>query len=156
METGNGAVGFSIGEVSQAIGLAPQTLRLWERERLVRPRRTGRGYRVYTEPDVARLRKKKRLRKVEGLNFAAIRKQLGTLEEAPEDSAADAGSGGTLAARAWMSGRHCARLTARAAIRYANPIVVMPNAHAASCSSPTCPDRWSPMRASTSISCAEP
>ena len=28
-------MGFSIGEVSQAIGLAPQTLRLWERERLV-------------------------------------------------------------------------------------------------------------------------
>lgn len=77
----NGAsMGFSIGEVSQAIGLAPQTLRLWERERLVGPRRTDRGYRVYTEPDVARLRKIKQLRKVEGLNFAAIRKQLGAIE----------------------------------------------------------------------------
>src|SRR4028119_2497823 len=72
-----GSVGFSIGEVSQAVGLAPQTLRLWERERLVRPRRTGRGYRVYTEPDVSRLRQIKHLRKVEGLNFAAIRKQPG-------------------------------------------------------------------------------
>jgi DNA-binding transcriptional MerR regulator/mannose-6-phosphate isomerase-like protein (cupin superfamily) len=72
-----GSVGFSIGEVSQAVGLAPQTLRLWERERLVRPRRTGRGYRVYTEPDVSRLRQIKHLRKVEGLNFAAIRKQMG-------------------------------------------------------------------------------
>ena len=71
------SVGFSIGEVSQAVGLAPQTLRLWERERLVRPRRTDRGYRVYTEPDVSRLREIKHLRKVEGLNFAAIRKQLG-------------------------------------------------------------------------------
>ena len=74
-------MGFSIGEVSQAIGLAPQTLRLWERERLVRPRRTDRGYRVYTEPDVARLRRIKQLRKVEGLNFAAIRKQLGPAAE---------------------------------------------------------------------------
>ena len=74
-------MGFSIGEVSQAIGLAPQTLRLWERERLVRPRRTDRGYRVYTEPDVARLRSIKQLRKVEGLNFAAIRKQLGPAAE---------------------------------------------------------------------------
>ena len=73
-----GSVGFSIGEVSQAIGLAPQTLRLWERERLVRPRRTDRGYRVYTELDVERLRRIKQLRKVEGLNFAAIRKQLGS------------------------------------------------------------------------------
>src|SRR5215211_4238106 len=74
-------MGFSIGEVSQAVGLAPQTLRLWERERLIKPRRTDRGYRVYTEPDVQRLREIKQLRKVEGLNFAAIRKQLGNAPE---------------------------------------------------------------------------
>jgi DNA-binding transcriptional MerR regulator/mannose-6-phosphate isomerase-like protein (cupin superfamily) len=79
----SGSMGFSIGEVSQAVGLAPQTLRLWERERLVKPRRTDRGYRVYTEPDVLRLREIKQLRKVEGLNFAAIRKQLG---DAPESA----------------------------------------------------------------------
>lgn len=80
LATNGGSVRFSIGEVSQAIGLAPQTLRLWERERLIRPRRTERGYRVYTEPDVERLRKIKQLRKSEGLNFAAIRKQIGTVE----------------------------------------------------------------------------
>ncbi|MCA1688644.1 MAG: MerR family transcriptional regulator, partial [Actinobacteria bacterium] len=80
------SVGFSIGEVSQSIGLAPQTLRLWERERLVRPRRTDRGYRVYTELDVERLRKIKQLRKVEGLNFAAIRKQLGPAAEEPREN----------------------------------------------------------------------
>src|ERR671920_443618 len=73
------SVRFSIGEVSRAVGLAPQTLRLWERERLVSPRRTDRGYRIYSEPDVERLRKVKHLRKSEGLNFAAIRKQIGTL-----------------------------------------------------------------------------
>ena len=81
MATGSGSMGFSIGEVSQAVGLAPQTLRLWEREHLISPRRTDRGYRVYTEPDVARLREIKQLRKVEGLNFAAIRKQLGSAPE---------------------------------------------------------------------------
>src|SRR3712207_1080205 len=75
-------MGFSIGEVSQAVGLAPQTLRLWERERLIKPRRTDRGYRVYSEPDVRRLREIKQLRKIEGLNFAAIRKQLGSAPEA--------------------------------------------------------------------------
>ena len=78
-------MGFSIGEVSQAIGLAPQTLRLWERERLIRPRRTDRGYRVYTELDVERLRRIKQLRKAEGLNFAAIRKQLGPALERPRE-----------------------------------------------------------------------
>ncbi len=87
----SGAVGFSIGEVSQAVGLAPQTLRLWERERLIKPRRTDRGYRVYTEPDVKRLREIKQLRKVEGLNFAAIRKQLG---DAPETASPNGSASG--------------------------------------------------------------
>jgi DNA-binding transcriptional MerR regulator/quercetin dioxygenase-like cupin family protein len=73
---GGGSIGFSIGEVSQAIGLAPQTLRLWEREGLVLPERTARGYRVYREPDVERLKRIKHLRQTEGLNFAAIRQQL--------------------------------------------------------------------------------
>lgn len=77
-------VGFSIGEVSQSIGLAPQTLRLWEKERLITPARTDRGYRVYTESDVERLQKIKHLRKTEGLNFAAIRKQIGAAGGEPE------------------------------------------------------------------------
>ena len=91
----SGSMGFSIGEVSQAVGLAPQTLRLWERERLIKPRRTDRGYRIYTEPDVRRLREIKQLRKVEGLNFAAIRKQLGDAPEAvtPNGSAVPGSSG---------------------------------------------------------------
>ncbi len=92
MAANDGSVWFSIGEVSQAIGLAPQTLRLWERERLIRPRRTERGYRVYAEPDVERLRKIKQLRKAEGLNFAAIRKQIGTVEGDGRDQNGTAGS----------------------------------------------------------------
>ncbi len=94
MAANGDSMGFSIGEVSQAIGLAPQTLRLWEKERLVRPRRTGRGYRVYTEPDVERLRQIKQLRKVEGLNFAAIRKQLGTADTKEENETMPAGPTG--------------------------------------------------------------
>jgi DNA-binding transcriptional MerR regulator/mannose-6-phosphate isomerase-like protein (cupin superfamily) len=95
LATGGGSVGFSIGEVAQAIGLAPQTLRLWERERLISPRRTDRGYRIYTEPDVDRLREIKQMRKVEGLNFAAIRKQLGSAPEAAgRNGSAEAGRSG--------------------------------------------------------------
>lgn len=45
---GNGIIGFSIGEVSQSIGLGPQTRRLWEKEGQVHPSRTGRDYRVHT------------------------------------------------------------------------------------------------------------
>jgi DNA-binding transcriptional MerR regulator/mannose-6-phosphate isomerase-like protein (cupin superfamily) len=75
------SVGFSIGEVSKELGLATPTLRVWEREGMVAPRRTERGYRIYHEEDVERLRKVKRLRVVEGLNFAAIRQKLGPPEE---------------------------------------------------------------------------
>ena len=94
-----GPVGFSIGEVSQAIGLAPQTLRLWERERLIRPRRTDRGYRIYTEPDVERLRSIKQLRKGEGLNFAAIRKQLGPAAREEREDDGSAGEDGAVGER---------------------------------------------------------
>ena len=89
----NGSVGFSIGEVSKSIGLAPQTLRLWEREGLIQPSRSGRGYRFYTEPDVDRLREIKQLRKVEGLNFAAIRKQIGAAKTPPPTNGAPSASG---------------------------------------------------------------
>lgn len=109
MTANGGGVRFSIGEVSQAIGLAPQTLRLWERERLIRPRRTDRGYRVYTEPDVERLRKIKHLRKLEGLNFAAIRKQIGAAEEA-----AAPGNPGTAGSAETAPGERLRRLRVRA------------------------------------------
>jgi len=101
-----GSVGFSIGEVSRAVGLAPQTLRLWERERLVSPRRTGRGYRVYSEPDVRRLRRIKQLRKSEGLNFAAIRKQIGPPATEP--------TGGVEAETSNAPGERLRRLRSRA------------------------------------------
>ena len=81
--------GFSIGEVSKVLGLAPQTLRLWESKGLVMPRRTGQGYRLYDESDVERLREVQRMRKVEGLNFAAIRGQLGPTRSTATNGVAD-------------------------------------------------------------------
>lgn len=81
MAVGSGALGFLVGEVSQTVGVSIQTLRLWERERLVIPERTERGYRVYGEEDVQRLRRIQHLRNVEGLNFAAIRQRLGQAEQ---------------------------------------------------------------------------
>jgi molybdopterin-binding protein len=44
-------------QVCQALGLSPKTLYLWERQgRVPPPRRTARGWRAYSERDVARLR----------------------------------------------------------------------------------------------------
>jgi len=68
--------GFSIGEVARAIGLSAQTLRLWEREGLVKPWRTDQGRRVYDEADIERLKHIKRLRASEGLPFRAIHRRL--------------------------------------------------------------------------------
>lgn len=85
MEAGYPA-SFSIGEVAEAIGVAAQTLRLWERERLISPGRTARGYRIYTEPEVARLEEVKRLRVVDGLNFVAIRQRLGSTNSDSRDT----------------------------------------------------------------------
>jgi DNA-binding transcriptional MerR regulator/quercetin dioxygenase-like cupin family protein len=112
---GDSSPGFSIGEVSRAVGLAPQTLRLWERERLVRPRRTGRGYRLYSEDDVKRLREIKQLRKVEGLNFAAIRKHLGPAPDppAPAEETTANGSGASSEGPGFL-GEQLRRLRAKA------------------------------------------
>jgi DNA-binding transcriptional MerR regulator len=53
---------YRIQRVSQITGIAPATLRAWERRyRLVDPERTAKGYRLYTEDDVARLRRVKDL-----------------------------------------------------------------------------------------------
>lgn len=53
---------YRIQRVSQITGIAPATLRAWERRyRLVDPERTAKGYRLYTENDVARLRRVKEL-----------------------------------------------------------------------------------------------
>jgi DNA-binding transcriptional MerR regulator/quercetin dioxygenase-like cupin family protein len=88
------SLSFSIGEVSRVVGVAAQTLRLWEREGLIEPRRTEGGYRVYGEADMERLREIKRLRKVEGWNIAAIRKQLGPIGSTPHhNGAVGSGSG---------------------------------------------------------------
>ena len=44
-------------QVCQALGVSPKTLYLWERQgRVPRPRRSARGWRLYGEKDVARLR----------------------------------------------------------------------------------------------------
>lgn len=71
-------LGVPIGEVSRRVGVSPQTLRAWEREGLINPWRSEGGTRYYVEADLDRLRQIRRLRTADGLNFAAIRRELGT------------------------------------------------------------------------------
>ncbi|MGH2457057.1 MAG: cupin domain-containing protein, partial [Candidatus Limnocylindria bacterium] len=56
-------------------GVSPSALRLWERQDLVRPRRSPAGYRLYGEEDVERLRQVRRMRD-EQVNAPGIRRIL--------------------------------------------------------------------------------
>lgn len=84
--------GFSIAEVAREVGVSPPTLRVWEREGLVSPPRTERGYRVYREGDVERLKEVRRLRALKGYNLPAIREKLGPAS--PPDGTTNGGGEG--------------------------------------------------------------
>lgn len=72
-----GALLHSIGDAANLTGVSRSLLRLWEREGLVTPQRTPGGHRLYSSDDLARLRQIARLRRVDRLNIAAIRRELG-------------------------------------------------------------------------------
>ena len=88
-EATNGAsLGLPIGEVSRTVGVSPQTLRAWEREDLT-ARCAAKSTRYYTHEDLERLREVKRLRTVHGLNFAAIRREMGAAEKSPVNASGE-------------------------------------------------------------------
>lgn len=67
-----------IGIAAEMAGMHPQTLRVYERRGLIRPRRTPRNTRVYSQADVMLLRRIQELSE-EGLNLAGVERVL-TLE----------------------------------------------------------------------------
>ncbi len=67
---------YRIGAAARHVGVSPSALRLWERQGLVRPGRTDGRYRVYSDDDLERLREVRRLREVDRLNAAGIRRVL--------------------------------------------------------------------------------
>lgn len=83
-EAAGSILGLPIGEVSRQVGVSNQALRTWENEGLIKPQRSKGGTRYYRERDLDRLRKIRQLKDAHGLNFAAIRRELGTVE--PRDS----------------------------------------------------------------------
>ena len=89
-----------IGEAARLTGVSAGLLRLWERERLVAPRRTPGGRRLYSGDDLRRLHQIARLRRTERLNVAAIRRELGPLDghPVPEPAAAESDLGPRLRA----------------------------------------------------------
>ncbi len=75
---------YKIGEIAKILEVKPYVLRFWESEfpSLV-PIRTPSGQRVYTEENLALLRRIKRLLYGEGLTLEGTRKRLSA--EVPDD-----------------------------------------------------------------------
>jgi len=76
-ETGGGTPGgggryYMISVVSKAYGIHPQTLRLYEREGLLKPSRTEGNTRLYTDEDLERLEFILNLARDLGVNIAGI------------------------------------------------------------------------------------
>lgn len=67
---------LKIGDVAKKVGVSPSVIRSWESLGLARPHRTESKYRLYTQEDVKLLKKARFLRKVRGLNAAAIVQML--------------------------------------------------------------------------------
>ncbi len=63
---------LKIGDVARQVGVSPSVIRAWESLGLTQPRRTESKYRLYTAEDVKLLKRARFLRKVRGLNAAAI------------------------------------------------------------------------------------
>ena len=63
---------LKIGDVARLVGVSPSVIRSWENLGLAQPRRTPSQYRVYSAEDVRILKRACFLRKVRGLNAAAI------------------------------------------------------------------------------------
>lgn len=61
---------YVISVASQILGVHPQTLRLYEREGLVEPKRTGGKIRLYSERDIEKVRSVMRLTNELGVNLA--------------------------------------------------------------------------------------
>src|ERR1700686_1273695 len=63
---------LKIGDVAQRVGVSPSVIRSWESLGLTRPRRTESKDWLYSAEDVSLLERARVLRKVRGLNAAAI------------------------------------------------------------------------------------
>jgi len=63
---------YSIGVISRMLGLHQQTLRMYEKRGLIRPRRTAGNTSLFSESDVERIRRIQRLTVDFGVNLAGV------------------------------------------------------------------------------------
>lgn len=63
---------YMISVVSEMLGIHPQTLRLYEREGFIKPKRSGGNTRLYSDEDVEKLKMILRLTRELGVNLAGV------------------------------------------------------------------------------------
>ncbi|MDX9750159.1 MAG: MerR family transcriptional regulator [Flavobacteriales bacterium] len=81
-----GKMFWSIGEVAAELGVNTSLIRYWEKEfGTLRPRRTGRGDRLFTRKDIDHLKRIQHLVKEQGFTLSGAKEQLrqGTAEASP-------------------------------------------------------------------------
>jgi MerR family transcriptional regulator/heat shock protein HspR len=67
---------FMIGVAAELIGVHPQTLRMYEQKRLLRPRKSIKNTRLYSQEDIELGLYIKKLTQEMGMNLAGVRKVL--------------------------------------------------------------------------------
>ncbi len=72
---------YMISVAAELAGVHPQTLRIYERKRLVHPVRSGGNTRLYSDADIDRLRQIQQLTQEEGVNLAGVIRILQMQEE---------------------------------------------------------------------------
>jgi len=78
MADGADAKTYKIGQIADKLGLKPFVLRFWETEfPSLKPIRTPKGQRLYTEAHLSLLRDIQRLMHEEGMTLSGARKKLG-------------------------------------------------------------------------------
>lgn len=77
----------TIAEAASEIGVSPGALRLWEAQGLISVSRDDRGHRVFSKPDIERLRRISWWRRVGKLNHHAIRRMLSEEGESVQQAA---------------------------------------------------------------------
>ena len=72
---------WTIGEVAEQLQVSTSMLRYWEKEvGSLRPKRTGKGDRLYTKDDIAKVRDIQHLLKERGFTIQGAREQIRTKE----------------------------------------------------------------------------
>jgi DNA-binding transcriptional MerR regulator len=68
---------WSIGEVAEQLGVNTSLIRYWEKEfGTLKPKRTGKGDRLYTKKDIEQLQRIQHLVKEKGFTLQGAREQL--------------------------------------------------------------------------------